>query len=891
MALCWPSLLVHLLLLSLHLEQIHASISLSNELTNFIPACARACFESFLENSFPASICSDNPTLDCLCSSNSISGYTVGEGAVQCIAAEDNIGFCTGTDANSESLRWVCATDADLRTDEVASNAFTMCNGRDDAIPNTHKTITASLVVQTSMPSIVLIAPAVTSISRATSSSRISQSEPSKNTPTPTTFTTMSSTPAVTSDVNTATSTEAATAAAKATDPSLTKPQKIAIISASVGGVAIVAGILLLILCLKRRRQRARDSDILPFQADPGTPRIYGGFRGPTEVTSAKSSNGSWGKNAPRIPPRLDTSDPYMFSRTSIKPDTIGVAISPERNGPIEAKRSSRLLPEKPTLTLNTSLPVAGAGMQTTQNPQRLIRQSTATQFEEEDDSADTAFEEYYGRGSSDQILAKDEASNLKTIKVIEPNSRPSLYITNPDKSNYSPPQTQTIGTSSDSYTQPLSIGRGVGSFSRPLPGPEPRVSQLQVPSRAYSQNQSSRPITAGSSVYSTASNTPYAAAPPSGPLSANESPLQLPNQQTQKRDQYQTRNYKSYQQNGPYDRVSNGSFTSFDSEDSSPDKEYPRHTLMLDLSPVVESPVSPSGRSPVSYPRIAPAGRLPQQTIRMVPPPPQPDFASIFSSGGGRTQPNVQPFSNTARQKPWQAAEIAAARQRRLSQAPNQAQARSQTYPVPQTRVQTKPATADELRQYQTQNQNEKVQPKLASPFKPQSPAVSYLPGTHARQRSRDYIAPSAHFNSATTQLRPHARLRDGSPTPSFASQNSTSSSLLTKRIGAEKAAQLSLQPKSDEERRNGAKWRVLGREERERAKDPGWKPQLVGRVEGQTQAGRSGEGQRSGGQLYMGYENGSGDGGDPELPKTPGWVPRLTPTRRGDELFLSVA
>ena len=25
-------------------------------------------------------------------------------------------------------------------------------------------------------------------------------------------------------------------------------------------------------------------------------------------------------------------------------------------------------------------------------------------------------------------------------------------------------------------------------------------------------------------------------------------------------------------------------------------------------------------------------------------------------------------------------------------------------------------------------------------------------------------------------------------------------------------------------------------------------------------------------------------------ELPATPGWVPRLTPTRKGDELFLSV-
>lgn len=98
MALCWPSLIL-LLLYSTH---AHAAITLSAELTNFVPACAQECFESFLESNFPTSVCTSTPTLGCLCSNNSTSGYTVGEGAVQCIISEDSIGGCQGADATSK---------------------------------------------------------------------------------------------------------------------------------------------------------------------------------------------------------------------------------------------------------------------------------------------------------------------------------------------------------------------------------------------------------------------------------------------------------------------------------------------------------------------------------------------------------------------------------------------------------------------------------------------------------------------------------------------------------------------------------------------------------------------------------------------------------------------
>jgi hypothetical protein len=626
---------------------------------------------------------------------------------------------------------------------------------------------------------------------------------------------------------------------------------------------------------------------MLPSQADPGFSRFYTPFRGPIETKSAKSaqsSNGTWSGPTPPVPPRLDTSDRFMFSRRSIKPDTIGLAISPERYVPMERNRSSRLLPDKPVLRLNTQQPMVtpGVGLRPAPGHQQLSRQSTATQFEE-DDSTDTVVDEYYGRDSTDRMI-NNEYPDRQTIKVVPPDSQPGFYITNPD--TYPTGSSQIQYANSPEYqVKPLAIGRSVGSFSRPRPGPEQNGYQLQVPTRSTPQNLNIRPITAGSSVYSSASNTPYTAAPSSGPLDSNPFPVPPISQ-----SQYQVPpNLKPYKQYGPYDRESEGSFTSFDSVDSSPVREQPRHTLMLDLSPVVESPASASGRSPVSYPKIAPPRRLSQQTIRMVPPPPQPDFASIFSSGEGRIQsanPNLNP-----NQKPWQAAELAAARQRRLSAA----QPRSQSYPVPQIHD---PEPQLQLNNPTFQNQR-RQSPKLAPPFQPrtlQQQPRAHLPSNprpqpqqqqqynHQRQRSRDYIAPSAHFNTQThpnpnpTIVQPP---RSSSQTPSISSLKSTNSSLLAKRLGADKALALNLTAKTEDDKRGGAKWRVLGREDREAAKSPGWRPQLVGKME----QGRAGSGQSAG--WHAGY--GSGSEGD--LPRTAQWVPKLTPTRRGDELFLSVA
>jgi hypothetical protein len=98
MALCWPRLILLIYAIS---PFAHAAFTLTPELTKFVPTCAQDCFISFLDSNFDTATCGTQPALDCLCSHNTTTGYTVGEGAVQCIISEDNVGFCKGNDAQS----------------------------------------------------------------------------------------------------------------------------------------------------------------------------------------------------------------------------------------------------------------------------------------------------------------------------------------------------------------------------------------------------------------------------------------------------------------------------------------------------------------------------------------------------------------------------------------------------------------------------------------------------------------------------------------------------------------------------------------------------------------------------------------------------------------------
>ncbi|KAJ9421940.1 hypothetical protein QL093DRAFT_2081858 [Fusarium oxysporum] len=105
--------------------------NISNEFSSFIPSCAGECFASFLNVNYAQGVCTGKPLLDCLCSRRGASGFTLGEGAMQCISAERSIGYCSIVEAS----------------DRVIENAYDICNGRPGAVHPTYLTITATLVL------------------------------------------------------------------------------------------------------------------------------------------------------------------------------------------------------------------------------------------------------------------------------------------------------------------------------------------------------------------------------------------------------------------------------------------------------------------------------------------------------------------------------------------------------------------------------------------------------------------------------------------------------------------------------------------------------------------------------------------------------------------------
>lgn len=765
-----------------------------------------------------------------------------------------------------------------------------MCSGQASALPNTHATITATLIVQSSMPSIVLVAPNPTN----TQSSNWSNTMSIRSTSTQASSTSTVSATRSTS----AASTYSAVASSMSPTPSqistLTKPQIIGITIASIGGGSVALGCLLLFACWRRRKQRkARESDLLPFQMDPSpgsSTHKFMGFKGPTE------RGGQWKLNSPpKIPPRLEISNPNMFSRRSVQPYTIGLAISPETKvnqqvvsqptvnqqavqqqnvNPKTPQRQSRLLPEKPTLTLkmppSREKPQAG-GLSFSQPvtlPSAVSRQSTATQFEEDLESADTAAprDDTWRSNSGEQIWDYTRGRWI-TNKPVESNSQlQPILSTSGDEGQWRPGQAPKFSTSPTSYVKPLTLGSKVGSFSQPR-RPDAYQRQQQAQQQAQQQQQltvqtqGGRPITATSSIYSNRAS-----------LSASEVARHSSN-----------RARRSYKQAGPYDHNSVGSLTSFDTEESivSPLEQEPRNA---DLSPVVESPAS--GKSPVSYPKIP--GRLSASTIRMVSPPPQPDFTKPLGA-------------QSKAEKPWRQAEIAAQRERERVQAQNQVQeqigmqpvdsgselpthrrvrsgdntynfpsppakagARSQTQLSPKE-TQQPPAQNYYLPRIQTTQLQNKHQPPPLNRSLTDATGGWGNPRSNAQQSSSHALNPLASHPSIT--------FTRSSSTVSLNSTTSHSSSLLAKRRGEQKANALHL--KNEEERKRGGKWRVLGREEIEQAKKEGWRPML-----GSARGEENDEYEARTGQQFE----------RTELPNTPGWVPKLTPTRRGDELFLSV-
>ncbi|RTE73016.1 hypothetical protein BHE90_012556 [Fusarium euwallaceae] len=380
--------------------------SLPSEAGRYIPTCAEECFASFLSVNYASTGCDSNLTMNCMCSRIGSTGFTLGEGAMQCISAERSVGYCSESEAS----------------DRIIEMAYDMCNGRPDAIEPTQRTITATLVLAPSggvitFPSVTVTQPIETTEPTASnvphqrsSSTSSSQTLPTTlvvdtssppplpitrtstkrsaskdrdvttssddddwqfvtdpvfvteppttsgaSTDVPTTFSTRrSSVSSSTSTTETAaaTSTEAAGGAGGKSeddkDSGKLSSEQVAGISVGVLAAAgVAAGAIVLARYYRRKNHPKAKTGFLPMRDTwgykPEDPRNGGG-------------HDSWmiHQMRPTLDPSVPPPPPPAYNRKSLRPSTLGLAISPApssrtaHSSPL--RRISKLLPAKPVL-------------------------------------------------------------------------------------------------------------------------------------------------------------------------------------------------------------------------------------------------------------------------------------------------------------------------------------------------------------------------------------------------------------------------------------------------------------------------------------------------------------------------------------------------------------
>lgn len=233
--------------------------------------------------------------MECLCQHTGSTGYTVGEGATECIVAENNINNCHNAGYGSKTV----------------NTAYGMCNNITNAAPETHATLVATLVINSGS---IVVAPPTTTPSATNQTSSSSSVTPTL---------TSSSTSTTVAPAAVTSSTAAATT--QSTAPTLTQAQ-IGGIAGGLAAVALLAALLALFILLKRRRAQ-RDSPAFSRMRDSWSPKRIQG-----------SPGGSHSISHPRYQePKVMSFTRALAKRISSKPgsrqpgpsNSFGLAISP----------------------------------------------------------------------------------------------------------------------------------------------------------------------------------------------------------------------------------------------------------------------------------------------------------------------------------------------------------------------------------------------------------------------------------------------------------------------------------------------------------------------------------------------------------------------------------
>lgn len=374
-----PYFLLPLLIRAGPLSTASSTASLPPSLAVIVPPCAQSCVKSSITQNFPT--CQQQQDFSCLCINSAVSGLTLGEQSLSCLAS-------------------ACPSDV-FYADAVA--VYKVCEGVQNSSPMTHtvltatqstiKTISGSVHIPTSAPndtsstvssnsieSCSTYPPSITTTAIVTATSKSSSTSSSSSSsvlsvspiiPKSTTFTsTSASTPSLPSSTH-ATTSSSTSSATPAAGPVLTKPQIAGVTVAVVGVAAISFGILFFILCRRRRRNSKRRNSGSSFGGDKIIESQQGSRR-TSAVMARNPENGDRPRNLPTniVSHTLADSAANNESRWTLWPkaadeEEIGVVVDHGRgsqavddNFPVSAasrRTNSQLLPDKPTYSLYPS--------------------------------------------------------------------------------------------------------------------------------------------------------------------------------------------------------------------------------------------------------------------------------------------------------------------------------------------------------------------------------------------------------------------------------------------------------------------------------------------------------------------------------------------------------
>jgi len=638
-----------------------AAHGVSSDILNFVPDCAQTCFESYIVNNFDLSGCGNSAGLQCLCRQTGLTGHTIGEGAVACIVAEGSRGSCQGQDSSGEKVfktrPRAPGTNKGLVV-EITGTAYNMCVGVANAAPRTHPTIVATLIVPpgkgplvaptASRPSSSITTNLATDVTRTLNPTVVSPAPTSSSATSPPSGTSSPAVPEI-----------AAT----------TRLSPAQIVGITLGVIAVVVlGILLVLLARYVRRRRFGDSE------EGG-----GGFTKMRD--SLSFGRRSQPNSPPQLQiskPLQDGPFQWHMNRTEIpnppEPAAIGLAVSPYRTqqtaAAVAASRAAqRIAPQPPLLVQtppsrtgtprmgnNVAKPTLSLAIPQAPPPslgaQAGVRDSVVTEFAEdgEDRGTNSTGANIWRPPPTDPqsattYFAADKGGNwvLRTkpgpAAVPERKETPRLpapvQIVNTQVELPSPTD-QTRAERAQQYSgwdspgavvQPLRVPSNTGppklgspiAFKSQDRQQQQRQRSPQQYLRPPQQQQQQHGESRSSSVYSSF-GVPQSVTPgPENPLPNAPTPDTYFALIRDERDLTAIPRTKRKSLRRPTRRTSGDSATSIESAAAPPfeDEDIIEDEIQIDLSPVIESPISP-GKSPVRYPKIRRPASGQQQTGSM---------------------------------------------------------------------------------------------------------------------------------------------------------------------------------------------------------------------------------------------------------------------------------